>query len=67
MSQAVKCNLFRYADDICLVCQHKGINEIEKQLNENFESICGWFVDNKQVSILTTTKLSLYFLRLNTK
>ena len=41
MSQAVKCNLFRYADDICLACQHKGINEIEKQLNKNFESICG--------------------------
>ena len=40
MSQAVKCNLFLYADDICLVCQHKGINEIEKQLNKNFESIC---------------------------
>ena len=67
MSQAVKCNLFLYADDICLVCQHKGINEIEKQLNKNFESICDWFVDNKQVSILATTKLSLYFLRLNTK
>ena len=23
------------------------INEIEKQLNKNFESICDWFVDNK--------------------
>ena len=32
MSQAVKCNLFLYADDTCLVCQHKDINEIEKQL-----------------------------------
>ena len=25
----------------------KGINEIEKQLNKEFESICDWFVDNK--------------------
>ena len=33
MSQAVKCNLFLYADDTCLVCQHKDINEIEKELN----------------------------------
>ena len=33
MSQAVKCNLFLYADDTCLVCQHNDINEIEKQLN----------------------------------
>ena len=32
MSQAVKCNLFLYADDTCLVCQHKDINEIVKQL-----------------------------------
>ena len=47
MSQAVKCNLFLYADDTCLVCQHKDINEIEKQLNKDFESICDWFVENK--------------------
>ena len=45
-SQAFKCNLFLYADDTCLVCQHKDINEIEKQLNKDFESICDWFVDN---------------------
>ena len=47
MSQAVKCNLFLYADDTCLVYQHKDINEIEKQLNKDFETICDWFVDNK--------------------
>ena len=47
MSQAVKCDLFLYADDSCLVCQHKDINEIEKQLNVEFSSICDWFVDNK--------------------
>ena len=33
MSQAVKCDLFLYVDDSCLVCQHKDINKIEKQLN----------------------------------
>ena len=47
MSQAVKFNYFLYANDTCLVCQHKDINEIEKQLNKDFESICDWFVDNK--------------------
>ena len=31
MARAVKCDLFLYADDSCLVCQHKDINEIEKQ------------------------------------
>ena len=40
MSQALKCNFFLYADDTRLVCQHKDINEIEKQLNKNFERIC---------------------------
>ena len=47
MSQAVKCQLFLYADDSCLVCQHKCINEIEKQLNVDFSNICDWFVHNK--------------------
>ena len=28
MSQAVRCDLFLYADDTCLVCQHKDINKI---------------------------------------
>ena len=30
-----------------LACQHKDINEVEKQLNKYFESICDWFADNK--------------------
>ena len=47
LSQAVKCHLFLYAYDSCLVCQHKDINEIEK-LNVDFSNICHWFVDNKQ-------------------
>ena len=40
ISQAVKYNLFLYADDTWLVCQHKDIKEIEKQLNKDFENIC---------------------------
>ena len=40
MSQAVKCDLFLYADDTCLVCQRKDINKIENQLNEDFYNIC---------------------------
>ena len=47
MSQAIECDLFLYADDTCLVCQHKDINKIENQLNEDFCNICDWFVDNK--------------------
>ena len=40
MSQAVKCDLFLYADDSCLVCELKDINKTEKQLNEDFCNIC---------------------------
>ena len=49
--QAVFSNLFLYADNACLVFQHKGIEEIEKVWNNGFEKICDWFVDNK-LSIL---------------
>ena len=52
MSQAFKCNLFPYANDACLICQYKDINEIGKHLNKDFQSICDWFVDNK-LSIYT--------------
>ena len=44
---AVKCNLFLYANDTCLVFQSKNVNDIEKQLNEDFANICDWFVGNK--------------------
>ena len=38
MSQAVKCNVFLYAGDTSLFCQHKDVSEIEKQLNKSCES-----------------------------
>ena len=48
MPQAVKSNLLLYVDDSCLMRQHKDIVIIEiKKLNEDFENICAWFVDNK--------------------
>ena len=47
MPMAVKCDLFLYADDTCLVFQSKNVKDIEKQLNEDFANICDWFVDIK--------------------
>ena len=47
MPQAVKCDLYLYADDTCLTFQHENVKEIEDQLNLNFSSLCGWFIDNK--------------------
>ena len=45
--QSVKCDLLLYADDTCLIFQHKSIEAIEKKLNEDFANLCDWFVDNK--------------------
>ena len=48
----MSCEILLYADDTCLFFQHKNVKTIEKQLNEDFSSLCEWFVDNK---------LSVYF------
>ena len=65
MPQSVVCDLFLYADDSCLVYQHKVLSKIEEQSNKDFTNICDWFVDNKlsihfgedkTKSILFTTK-----------
>ena len=37
MPQAVKSNLFLYADDSCLMYQRRNVEEIEKQLNKDFK------------------------------
>ena len=47
ISQAVDCEILLYADDTCLVFQHKNVKEIEKQLNKDFSNLCEWFVDNR--------------------
>ena len=47
MPQAVKSNLLLYADDSCLIYQHKDIAKIEKILNEYFENICDRLTDHK--------------------
>ena len=47
MPQAIKSELLLYADDSCILFQHKDINVIQKQLNEDFSNLCDWFVDNK--------------------
>ena len=47
MSQAVKCDLCLYADDSCMLFQHKNVTEIKKQLTKDFRNICHWFVDIK--------------------
>ena len=38
MKEAVNCDLFLYADDSCLVYQHKG-RERNRNLNKNFSDV----------------------------
>ena len=47
LPQVVVSDYLLYADDTCIVFQHKSKIEIEKQLIRNFSSLCDWFVDNK--------------------
>ena len=47
VSQVVDCDLFFYADDTCLLFQHKDLERIKEELTKNFSNICDWFVDNK--------------------
>ena len=47
MLQAVDCDLFLYADDTCLLFQHKDLERINEELTKKFSNICDWFVDNK--------------------
>ena len=47
MKQAIKSELLLYADDSCILMQHKDVKVIEEQLNRDFSSVCDWFVDNK--------------------
>ena len=47
MPQAVDYDLFLYADDTCLLYQHKYLDQINKELTKRFCNICDWFVDNK--------------------
>ena len=68
MKQAVSSNLLLYADDSCLVFQHKHVTKIETHLNNDFSNLCELFLDNKlsihfgqnkTKSILFGTKLNL--------
>ena len=47
MPQAVVSDSLLYADDTCIVFQHKNVTEIEKQLLRDFSSLHDSLVDNK--------------------
>ena len=44
MPQTVSSTLLLYADDSCILYQHRKLGEIEKQQNKDSENICDWFM-----------------------
>ena len=65
MKEDKDCDLFLYADDSCLVYQHKYVKEIERNLNKNFSNVCDWFVDNKLSIHFEEDKKNVYYLAQN--
>ena len=65
MPQAVDCDLFLalflYADNTCLLFQHKHLEWIKEELTKNFSNVCDWFVDNKLMIHFGEDKLNLAF------
>ena len=50
-----------------LVCQQIDINEIEKQLNKDFEGVCDWIVKTKLSIHFDDDKTKSILFRLNSK
>ena len=54
--QAVDGELLLYADDTCLVFQHRNIKTIQEHLNRDFSTLVDWFGDNRLSVHLVRTK-----------
>ena len=48
LSQAVTdCDIRLYADDTCISFKDKQVNTINDKLNQDLNTLCDWFIDNK--------------------
>ena len=61
MSQVVDSEFLLYADDTCLVFQHRDIKTIEEHLNRDLSPLVDWFVDNKLSAHFGEDKKSILF------
>ena len=60
MSNAVKCDLYLYADDSALIISGKSLTEIEKLLSDNMSLVSQWLIDNKLSLHLGKTESILF-------
>ena len=65
MPQAVTSALLLQADDSCILYQDKDVVQIEKRLNEDFENLCEWFVDNKLSIHFGEDNPNVFFFQIN--
>ena len=61
MPQVVDCNLFLYADDTCLLYQHKDLDQINKELTKIFVTYVTGLSITSWAFTLGTIKLNLSF------
>ena len=66
MPQALSCDLLLYADDSCLIFQHKDVKEIEKVLKIFLIYVTGLLTTNS-VSTLVRTKPNVFYLQVKIK
>ena len=59
MPQAVDSELLSYADDTCLLSQHRDIETTEEPVSRDFSTFFDWFVDNKLSVHLVRIKQNL--------
>ena len=46
MARVVDCDLLLYADESCLIFRDKSIQQIEININRNFNTLCDRFLEN---------------------
>ena len=63
--QAVRSTLLFYANDLCVLCQHKNVLQIEKLLKKDVENLCDCFIDDKLSIYFGDDKRNQFFLQVN--
>ena len=67
MPQAIDCDLFLYADNTCLLYQHKDLDQINKELKNFVTYVTGLSLTNRAFTLGTIKTKSVLFSTKNKK
>ena len=56
-----------YADDNCILFRNESVSLIEKHLDDDFDSLCEWFIDNKLPILLREDKINCILFKMGNK